>query len=151
MKIRDATKADVSQLVDLVQRFYDEAPYEAPSVDREQATYVMSELIDRIGGKIFFKVIDKDGKICGAILAERIPDLWSTAQKCVEHFIYVLPAYRGRPSAGKLMISFAEWSQEQPAVVRVEASSGLNDDMVGKVFERLNWSYRGTLYGTEAY
>jgi N-acetylglutamate synthase-like GNAT family acetyltransferase len=152
--IRKAELKDVKHLVDLIEDFYDEAPYEAPSVHREQSEFVFHEMVKAQWAdpvKHFLYVIEVQGKVRGAILAERIPDLWSEAEKVVEHFIYVTPKLRGGIQPGKLLATFAKWTKIRPAVVRVEAASGLDDDKVGAVFERMGWHNRGTLYGSEAY
>ncbi len=152
--IRAGTPKDAKGLTKLVENFYQEAPYEAPPVHHEQAGFVFEKFahaqeIDAI--QHFLYVIEVQGKIVGAICAERIPDLWSEAEKIVEHFIYVLPKYRGTIHPGKLLLKFGKWTKERPAVVRVEASGGLEDEKVAVVFERLGWERRGILFGSEAY
>jgi len=109
-------------------------------------------MLPRLGGSnVYLRVAVVRGKIAGAIFAERQPDLWSDAEKVVEHFIYVRKPYRGMIHTGKLLMDFAKWSQRRPAVVRIEAGSGLDDEKVGAIFEKLGWKYRATIYGTEAY
>lgn len=150
--IRLATHDDVDALVDLVSSFYAEAPYEAPEVVRDQSAYILDTLVSKAGTeRVFLEVIEVRGKVVGAICAERIPDIWSNAEKVVEHFIYILPKYRGMIHTGKLLKRFAEWTRVKPAVVRVEAGSGIDDEKVGAIFERLGWQKRGVLYGSEAY
>lgn len=149
--IRDARVQDLHQLVSLIETFYDEAPYQNPEINKDQALFVLNEMLPQLGDKVYLRVAEVGGKVAGAIFAERQPDLWSNAEKVLEHFIYVLPEFRGKPVTGRLLIDFAKWSQIRPSVVRVEAGSGLDDEKVGKVFEKLGWTYRAKLYGMEAY
>lgn len=149
--IRDAKERDIPYIIDLIEHFYDEAPYDAPVVNREKAAYVLLHLIPTIGQKTFLKVIDAGPVLAGVLYAERVPDLWSDATLASEGLMYVRPEWRKTLSAGRLLVSFARWSQEIPSVVRVEASSGINDEHAAAVFDKLGWSRRGVLHGMEAY
>lgn len=151
MAIRDATASDVPQLCGLISDFYGESKYVAPVIDPDKTAFVLRFMIERISDDLFFKVIERDGRVVGLLIAERLPDLWSHAEKAVEQIMYVTPGYRGTASAGKLLIEFARWSQIRPAVVRVEASSGVDNDKAAAVFAKLGWEPRGTLHGMEAY
>jgi len=148
--IRDAAADDIPQVAQLIAAFYDDAPYEAPQINLKKTEYVLPFFL---GGKpnVFFKVIEVEGGLVGAVLAERTQDLWSDALKTMDHFIYVKPPWRGSLAAGRLIMQLRDWANEVPSVVRFEASSGLKDDELGRVFMKSGWSYRGTLYGSEAY
>lgn len=151
MYIRDADQADIPQLCGLIADFYAEAPYDAPLINPDKAAHVFDALIAAPADAVYIKVIEHQGMIVGGLLAERQEDIWSDAHKVVELFMYVHPPYRKRPAVGKLLLDFKRWTQEIPSVVRVEASSGINDEDAAKVFKKLGWRYRGMLYGSEAY
>lgn len=151
MPVRDARIEDTEQLIDLIESYYDEAGFAAPPVNRDKAAYVLSVVIPSIGDDLFAKVIEVEGVVVGAMYAERVSDIWSDAEKVVEQFLYVRPEFRGRPSAGKLVLLFAKWAQLRPAVVRVEASMGIDNEHAAGVFARLGYEPRGSLHGMEAY
>lgn len=151
MALRDAEIDDTVELTDLIESYYDEAGFKAPPVNREKTQFVLNHVIANLGDEVFFKVIEIEGVIVGAMYAERVTDLWSDAEKVVEQFLYIRPEFRGRPSAGKLMLAFAKWAQLRPAVVRVEASMGIDNEHAAGIFAKLGYEPRGSLHGMEAY
>lgn len=151
MPVRDATHTDVPQVVGLIADFYAEAPYDAPQVNPDKSAHVLHEAVENIGQKICFKVYTVGDYYAGTLLAERHTDLWSDAVKTIDHLLYVRPPFRGRAGAGKLIMAYHKWSQVVPSVVRIEASSGLNDEQAAATFAKLGYGPRGTLHGMEAY
>jgi hypothetical protein len=150
--IRDARADDIPVLTDLIAGFYAEAPYEAPEINREKAAFILGYMIERVGDNVYVRVAeDALFGVVGVLIAERQSDLWSDAEKIVELIMYVEPAKRGSTLAGKLLLDFGKWCQIRPAVVRVEAGSGIDDAAVGSVFRKMGWAERGVLYGAEAY
>lgn len=151
MAVRDATYEDIPQLTGLIADYYEEADFEAPSIIPEKCAFVLEQVVAHVGDDVFMKVYEVDGKLAGAFFAERVQDIWSDAFKVVEQFIYVRPAFRGKPGAGKLMLMFAKWAQLRPSVVRVEASMGIDNEHAATLFSRLGYEPRGSLHGMEAY
>ena len=151
MTVRDATRLDATEIVGLLVDAYAEAPYEAPQVNTQKAAHVIHKLIDSIGDEVFLKVIEIEGLVVGATCAERVTDIWSDAEKVTEHFMYVSRGFRSTISAGRLMLAFSKWAQIRPAVVRVEASMGIDDAHAVRVFNKMGYGPRGTLHGLEAY
>lgn len=151
MTVRDAVYEDIPQITGLIADFYMEAGFQTPPINPEKCSYILQQMITDGGDTVFFKAYDVGGYLAGAFLAERVPDLWSDAERVIEQFLYVRPPFRKRPGAGKMMLQFAEWAKERPAIVRVEASMGIDNDHAADIFERLGYQYRGTLHGMEAY
>lgn len=150
--IRDARADDIPVLLDLLDGFRKESPYEAPPVNREKAAFVLDYMIQRVGDNVYVRVAeDVLYGVVGVIVAERHSDLWTDAEKVVSLIVYVEPAKRGSTLAGRLMLDFRAWSDLRPAVVRVEAGSGIDDAAVGAAFRKMGWAERGVLYGAEAY
>ena len=150
--IRDARADDITVLLDLLDGFRKESPYESPPINREKAAFVLDYMIQRIGDNVYVRVAeDALFGVVGVLIAERQSDLWSDAEKIVELIMYVEPAKRGSTLAGRLMMDFHAWSELRPAVVRVEAGSGIDNAAVGAAFRKMGWAERGVLYGSEAY
>jgi len=150
--IRSAHYGDIPQVAGLISDFYQESKYDAPPINPEKTAHVLKAYIDDAGEKSFFEVIDTDDRkntLVGFMIGERTHDLWSDALKTVEVALYVRPLFRGRPSAGRLLLNFAKWAEAVPSMIRVEASSGITEENAARVYAKLGWSRRGTLHGVE--
>lgn len=149
--IRKPHYADIPQLSGLIADFYAEVPYHAPVINPEKTAAVLKAYIDAPEDTAFIQVIDMEGLLIGFMIGERMPDLWSDSVRTVETALYVKAPFRGRPSAGRLLLNFAKWAEEVPGMIRVEASSGITDENAAQVYAKLGWSMRGTLHGMEAH
>lgn len=151
MPVRPATREDIPHIITLIEAYYEEAAFETPQVNREKCAYVLTALLAEDTPTVFFEVAEVSGIIVGALMGERQTDLWSDAEKVVEGFFYVLPSFRSQWAAGRLLLDFKKFAEERPCVIRVEGSMGIDDDHAGKLFKRIGWEARGSLYGAEAY
>ena len=150
--IRTIKASDINQVAGLIADFYAESDYNAPLINPDKTRMVLQAYIDNVQNEdLFCQVIDMNNEIGGIMIGERLPDLWSDTPRVCEIMMYVKPLYRGRPSAGRLLLNFADWAKEKPAMIRVEAGSGIATSNATQVFTKLGWGHRGTLHGTEVH
>lgn len=92
--IRCATREDLPQLTDLVERYYDEW-----SVVQRDAPERIAEYIDQPNPFGFF-VAEENGVLAGCVLLRALPSV-ASAVECKR--LYVSPEYRGHGLASRLM------------------------------------------------
>lgn len=155
--IRAVHPRDFERVVNLIGAMYAEARYktragEDGKINRAKTGRLVGKWIETaVSGytDIFFKVIEFEGAVEGFIIAERMNDLYTDYRIVIDHFIYVTPNMRRSPQMGKLLKEFVQWAEQTPAVIRVQATAGVEEQHAGQVFEKLGWQECGRVYGKE--
>lgn len=152
MTVRRATPADLPDLLWLLRTFRQESSYYTPPLSGPKVQVALQALIDgQEGGDTLLLVSEDAGRITGGVAAERTEDLWTDSKVVVEYFLYVLPEKRGSFDAGKLILLFKSWAESEPASIRAQATSGIDNEDAFAMYERLGWPVRGRVYGTEVF
>ncbi len=110
--IRNATKADVAELVRMGREFVGASPFGALGLSDESRERVIRGLLGQ-----FARVIDLEGEIVGALLGGLGP-AWGDEQRMIatEMAWWVAPQFRGSVAAVRLLHQFRDWAQAQGAV-----------------------------------
>lgn len=97
----------------------------------------------------FCWVAEKEGEIVGAMMACRVPILFSDCYEAVEIGIYVRPEYRGTVAAMRLVVAFSYWARHCTRVT-VSVSAGTeNDQKVVRFYKKMGFTPRGAILWKE--
>lgn len=110
--IRNATEADVAELVRMGREFVGASPFGALGLSDESRERVIRGLLGQ-----FARVIDLEGEIVGALLGGLGP-AWGDEQRMIatEMAWWVAPQFRGSVAAVRLLHQFRDWAKAQGAV-----------------------------------
>jgi GNAT superfamily N-acetyltransferase len=130
MDIRQATLADVEEILNYLISFAAASPY---------TNLVDFYRVGQLAGK-FILDDDKLALICpgkGMILATTLPFLWGTKRTATEMAWWVEPKYRKQGIGGMLIEAFEDWAKEKGCVAITLTS--LDDTKVEKLYDKLGY------------
>lgn len=112
--MREATKNDIKDMVELGKMFYEKTilpayvPYDEVSI-----ACILTQYIDNDKTVVF--VMEKDGRVVGGIMGQIIPLYWNLSCFAGQQLgWFVHPEYRGAHSL-RLIEAFEQWAKEQGA------------------------------------
>ncbi len=132
--IREGTVQDITGLIELGKEAADLSPvYHGLEIDEQRVRRYVAMMIASKTHHV--GVLEIDGRIEGALLAQISQMLWMKGRQAGDEFFYVRPAYAGHASA--LVGQFVEWAQSKPNVnlVGLSTSFGKNIEKTERFFE----------------
>lgn len=156
MPVENANPSDVDDIVQLLVAFYDESPHgERYPVNVARATINAKELIrssvDLPDAWLALIARDSTGKAVGFTAACRLPDLWSDALIVKDLVIYALPEARGSVVIGRMVRWLRAWTETHRGMVRIELSSGIDNNLAASAGRHFGWEARGVFIGKEVH
>lgn len=142
---RPGTLEDVPRAVDFVSRALQEVePYGAKVDKVHLARQCMQRGMDPNSLNLLAEKDDEIVGICIAGLCDQIytPELFSYL-----FFWYVAPAYRGSMAGPRMIKIMRNWAERKGATKHIAVvNSGVDDEMAGKLLERMGYRRSGTEY-----
>ncbi len=145
--IRQATHADIPQLVEFFLAFKRRSPYATITHDLDRARATMRRCISSPGG--YLALAMPEGKIVAALMGETFEHWWSSRHYATDH---ILVSYQS--GAGEALVrDFCRWAWSRPNVVEVllGQSSGRHVDGAQMFYEGLGFERCGGLYRLSRY
>lgn len=107
MKIRQANKFDLPQLLQMLWNYHDSGSIKGLSVDDEETAKKILTVI-LVGGGLAL-VSEKDNKLTGMLLAVKSPFLWDHKKLIMNEIAYwVEPEHRGSTAGYRLLKEYVE-------------------------------------------
>ena len=134
--IRDATREDLPEIVELGQQFFDESPFYCDlGYSREKIAGLVLRLIESEDG--FARVVeDANGALTGIMIGIAQEHWASPAVVASELGLFVQPSRRGSVLAARLVGEFIAWGRERGCVKCLAGSStGINTDICARLYE----------------
>lgn len=144
--IRDATKADIPQLVELGKVMHAEARrLNKLSYVPGRVFVTLATLLE--SNSAFLRVSEEDGEIVGGLIACVEQHWFSTDMMAYDLALFVRPDKRGGMTAAHLIEEYKRWAKEQGAVItQFGISTGVNLASTSGLLERLGFTPSGFLY-----
>jgi len=145
--IRTATIADIPWLIDAGAMAQAESPWYGPLPTNHPEQYKRLVRIMQLPDHVCIRVVDDEsGFICGALE----PAVWFETTYAIQNLLYVKPAFRGTSRAWRLVAAFEAWARERGASrVLNGVSSGINEELVGRFYEKMGYLPMGQSYYKE--
>lgn len=137
--IRDATREDLEEIVDLGAQFFAESPtYCELGYAPEKIALLALRLIESPDG--FVRVVERDGGLIGGMMGVAQEHWASEAVIASEVVLFVRPGARGSVLAGQLVEQFVAWGRKRGCVrCLAGSSSGVQPELCAKLYERLGF------------
>jgi GNAT superfamily N-acetyltransferase len=142
--IRDASIADLPQLLELGRQMLAEAPnFQGLPFSARQLEATLTNLIAEPGALV--AVAERDGRVVGAVVASAGMHWASEAVIAAELALFVAPDARGGLTAARLIARLKQFAIESGAALcRAGASTGVCTDSVVSLYERQGFKVCGT-------
>ena len=112
MKIRQATKYDAKQIINMLWNYHDSGSIEGLSVPDENTAIKILTMI--IAGAGVALVAEKDQGLVGMLLAFKAPFLWDNSKYTMNEIAYwVEPEHRGGTAGYRLLAEYVNYCDEQ--------------------------------------
>ena len=109
MKIRQATKYDAKQIINMLWNYHDSGSIEGLSVPDENTAIKILTMI--IAGAGVALVAEKDQGLVGMLLAFKAPFLWDNSKYTMNEIAYwVEPEFRGGTAAYRMLKEYDKFS-----------------------------------------
>ena len=145
MIYRPGILEDVPRAVDFVSRALEEVEPYGSKVDKVHLAHqCMQRGMDPNALNLFAEKNDEIVGICIAGITDQIytPELFSYL-----YFWYVVPAYRGSMAGPRMIKIMRNWAEKKGATKHIAVvNSGVDDEMAGKLLERMGYRRSGTEY-----
>lgn len=145
MIYRPATLEDVPRSVDFVARaLQDVEPYGA-KVDR---IHLARQCVQRCMSPASLNLLaERDDRIVGICIASICDQIYTPELFSYLFFWYVSPEVRGTMTGARLIKIMRNWAEKRGATKHLAVvNSGVDDEMAGKLLERLGYRRSGTEY-----
>tara|TARA_B100000949_G_C14098131_1_gene372921 strand:+ start:140 stop:586 length:447 start_codon:yes stop_codon:yes gene_type:complete len=143
--IRDASLADIPELINFLEPFHDDGGYKDISVDKKTASSNLRSMLSSPMHRIW--VVERDGTICAA-LGVVSTELWFTKRHYATN-LFLCANDKGRGSAGFLLRKFKTWVDSRPIIkdVTLGITSEIGDcDRVEKLYQTVGFKRLGGLF-----
>lgn len=145
MTVREATQADVEQIVQLGQQLQQNSAYKKGAFNTDKAKQAVSMMITSDTDQAF--IAESDGKIIGFFLGGVTYEWFSDDLIAFDYSVYVVPEKRNGRTAIKLFKAFEEWATEQGAKsVQVGITTGINIKGNSRLYRFLGFKDSGVLF-----
>lgn len=149
MKLRQATKADIPEILDIGTNLHGESRYAGMPYDRATFTRSLEGLfaMQERGKFLILVTVDSEGHIFGGLIGGLESNFFTTAIAAKSMLIWVHPKYRGSAAALRLVSAFKDWAQKKGAVeVCILVSSGVTIGRTDRFVRRLGYKQSGGNY-----
>lgn len=153
MNIRPACFLDIPEIINLGRRYVEEevskVGYHSASWDATMSACGLIEAYSKADQFLYVAV--RDGAIVGFLwAASHFLAPWNPALVASDYLFYVVPEVRASLTGMRLIKAYQAWAKELGCVeVRLSIASGINQDRVGRMYERLGFSSFGSVYNHE--
>lgn len=145
MIIRTMEHMDITDCIEIGKRLHAESEYNCLAFDEQKSVEMFKYMLGDSGHIIF--VAEDDSGIFGMIGCECSAPFFSSEAFAAEHFIYVTPEKRCGTAFYRLFERFYHWaSTKKVKSVYLMHSTGINTDVVEKVYDRLGFSRVGSIF-----
>jgi len=112
MKIRQATKYDASQIIEMLWHYHDSGTIEGLDVpDEDTALKILTMIVAGAGVAL---VAEKEQQLVGMLLAFKSPFLWDNSKYTMNEIAYwVEPEHRGGTAGYRLLAEYVKYCDEQ--------------------------------------
>lgn len=148
--IRQASFLDIPEVINLGDKYVEEevkvVAHHSPSWNAEQSAANLCASLVR--DDLFLWVAVDEGSIVGFLWAG-YHDLapWTPVRVASDILFYIVPEKRGTLLGMRLIKAYKQWAFEKEcAEVRLSIASGINEERVGRMYERLGFETFGTVY-----
>ncbi len=142
--IRQATPADISQLINLGARMHAESRFSVLGYDRRKVAALFAHLL---ATDQFIEVIELDGEIVGGF-AGFVTEHWAS-QDLVSYDcgLFIAPDSRGGFDAARLIKRFRVWAIARGArMVTLGVNTGVHPERTARLMEAVGFERIGYLY-----
>lgn len=148
--IRQASFLDIPAIINLGSRYVEEevkvVAHHTAMWDANESANHLCQALTR--DDLFLHVATSDGEVVGFLWActhSLAP--WNPAMVASDFLFYVVPEKRGTMLGYRLVKAYRDWAQSMSCVeTRLSIASGINEERVGRMFERLGFERFGTVY-----
>ncbi|AIT13702.1 acetyltransferase [Salmonella phage BP12B] len=148
--IRQACFLDIPEIINLGNRYVEE---EVKVVKHHSATWDADQSAHHLCASLtskdlFLWVAVEDGVIIGFLWAAvHIMAPWSPALVASDLLFYIIPEKRGSLAGVRLLKAYKSWAKERGCIeARLSIASGINEERVGRMYNRLGFTPFGTVY-----
>lgn len=148
--IRLACFLDIPEIINLGNRYVEEevktVAHHSAVWDANMSACNLIEAYSRPDQ--FLHVATRDGEMVGFLwAASHALAPWNPTLVASDYLFYVVPEWRGSLVGLSLIKAYKSWAKDLGcAEVRLSLASGINEDRVSKMYERLGFSSFGTVF-----
>jgi GNAT superfamily N-acetyltransferase len=148
--IRPASFLDIPSIINLGNRYVEEevkkVAHHCAVWDAETSAHFLCQSLT--SSDMFLWVAVDDGELVGFLWAATHPMApWNPAMVASDMLFYVVPEKRGSLIGMRLVKEYKAWAESMACVeVRLSIASGINEERVGRMFNRLGFETFGTVY-----
>lgn len=148
--IRPASFLDIPSIINLGNRYVEEevktTAHHSAVWDAEMSAHHLCEAYMR--DDLFLWVAVLDGEVVGFLwAAAHLMAPWNPAMVASDYLFYITPERRGTSLGYRLVKQYVEWAESMACCeVRLSIASGINEERVGRMYERLGFESFGTVY-----
>jgi L-amino acid N-acyltransferase YncA len=143
--IRNATLEDIPFLLPMGEEFHKESRCSHTVYDSSRVADLLTMLILEETGIAI--VNEENGKITGGIGAHVYYQYWGWSKGSIDLVVFLTKEARGGLTVMKLIKEYIRQAKEKGAEdIMLGVSSGIDDNMIDKLYKRIGFEPVGTLY-----
>lgn len=144
--IREATEADIEDLLVLGWEMHQESRYSSMSYDLEKVTVLFLTAIQ--SDSYIFLVAENDGVVIGGFLGCVMPQWFSTDLCAYDFSLFIHKDFRGGSTAAKLAKKYVSWATAQgvnPENISAGITTGVQTEKTTKLYEAIGFKQSGVI------
>lgn len=145
MLIRRFAAQDLEACIELGSMMHQESVYRHQPFSRDRLAYLAHLCLTN--PQYVCLVAERDGQIIGLMTGITGQHFFADSKYAADLALYVAPQHRGSTAAVRLIIEFSKWAEASGCnEMRCGVTTGINDELGGKIYKRFGFKDGGSLY-----
>jgi len=148
MSIRPITNDDFNIIMENMIKFHQESSFKGLDLSMVKCNEILRRCVE--DEDYFGAIAEDDGVFCGIFIGYYCPYYFGDDLLARDLLLYVPLDKRNGRSAIRLVRSFENWARIKGCKnVQVGVSTGIDDDRIVAFYQKIGYSYKGTLLQKE--
>lgn len=145
MNVRALEARDLEACIRIGAMMHAESVYRVHPFSEDRLRFLAHQCLTRDDYICF--VAERNDEIVGLMVGITGVNFFADTTYAADLALYVVPEHRGSTAAVRLIIEFSKWAQDIGcAEMRCGVTTGINDEVGGKLYKRFGFEFGGTLY-----